>query len=121
MVWFSTKNKIQEQKSDLDFTPKFKITYPEGWHERQTMSVKDKCDHFNNWASKLQLWIQILKILQTMKMKIPNKRRDTDEGHLASLIRRKMITKVKSSKKDYNRKNKNWRGESPSLYLLYVH
>jgi hypothetical protein len=53
MVWFSTKNKIQEQKSDLDFTPKFKITYPEGWRERQTMSVKDKCDHFNNWASKL--------------------------------------------------------------------
>ena len=53
MVWFSTKNKIQEQKSDLDFTPKFKITYPEGRHERQTMSVKDKCDHFNNWASKL--------------------------------------------------------------------
>jgi len=53
MVWFSTKNKIQEQKSDLDFTPKFKTTYPKGWHERGKMSLKEKTEHFNNWASKL--------------------------------------------------------------------
>ncbi len=56
-----------------------------------------------------------------MKMDIPNKRRNTEEGHMANMIRRKMITKVKASKKDYNRKNKDWRGESPSLYLSYVH
>jgi hypothetical protein len=49
---------------------------------------------------------------------IPNKRRSTEEGHLAALVRRKMITKVKYSKKDYNRKNKDWKGESPSLYVL---
>jgi hypothetical protein len=53
MAWFSSKVKTQEKVNDLDFTPKFKVTYPEGWHERQTMSIKDKCDHFNNWASKL--------------------------------------------------------------------
>lgn len=53
MAWFSFKTKTQEKVSDLDFVPKFKVTYPEGWHERQNMSTKDKCDHFNNWASKL--------------------------------------------------------------------
>jgi len=40
---------------------------------------------------------------------------------MAQLIRRKMITQTKSSKKTYNRKNKSWKGESPSLYLYYVH
>jgi hypothetical protein len=54
-------------------------------------------------------------------MKIPNKRRSTDEGHLAALVRRKMIAKNHGDKKKYNRKNKDWRGESPSLYLSYVH
>jgi len=53
--------------------------------------------------------------------KIPNKRRPRTEGHMAQLIRRKMITQTKSSKKTYNRKNKSWKGESPSLYLYYVH
>jgi hypothetical protein len=52
---------------------------------------------------------------------IPNKRRSTEEGHLAALIRRKMIAKNHGDKKKYDRKNKDWRGESPSLYLLNVH
>ena len=53
MAWFSSKIKTQEKINDLDFIPKFKVTYPKGWYERQNMSTKDKCDHFNNWASKL--------------------------------------------------------------------
>jgi hypothetical protein len=60
-----------------------------------------------------------MKIL--MMKDIPNKRRSTDEGHLAALVRRKMIAKNHGDKKKYNRKNKDWRGESPSLYLSYVH
>jgi hypothetical protein len=59
--------------------------------------------------------------MKITKMKIPNKRRSTDEGHLAALVRRKMIAKNHGDKKKYNRKNKDWRGESPSLYLSYVH
>jgi hypothetical protein len=54
-----------------------------------------------------------------MKKKIPNKRRGTEEGHMAALIRRKMITRMKMSKKDYNRNDKTWRGESSSLHLKY--
>jgi hypothetical protein len=60
-----------------------------------------------------------MKIL--MMKDIPNKRRSTDEGHLAALVRRRMIAKNHGDKKKYNRKNKDWRGESPSLYLSYVH
>jgi hypothetical protein len=56
-----------------------------------------------------------------MMKDIPNKRRSTDEGHLAALVRRKMIAKNHGDKKKYNRKNKDWRGESPSLYLLHAH
>jgi len=52
---------------------------------------------------------------------IPNKRRSTEERHLAALVRRKMIERDHGDKKKYNRKNKDWRGESPSLYLSYVH
>jgi hypothetical protein len=59
--------------------------------------------------------------MKITKMKIPNKRRSTDEGHLAALVRRKMIAKNHGDKKKYNRKNKDWRGESPSLYLLHAH
>ena len=42
-------------------------------------------------------------------------------GHLAALIRRKMTSRDHGDKKKYDRKNKDWRGESPSLYLSYVH
>jgi hypothetical protein len=52
-VWFSSTDKTQEQVNDLDVTPKFKTTYPKGWHERRKMSLKEKTEHFNNWASKL--------------------------------------------------------------------
>jgi hypothetical protein len=45
----------------------------------------------------------ILKILWMMKMNIPNKRRNTEEGHLANLIRRKMIAKNHGDKKKFSR------------------
>ena len=80
----------------------FKATYPEGWEKRKTMTQKEKTEYFNKWASKLQLWITILKILQTMKP-IPNKRRSTEEGHLAALIRRKMIERNHGDKKKFSR------------------
>jgi hypothetical protein len=39
-----------------------------------------------------------------LKMKdIPNKRRSTEEGHLANLIRRKMIARDHGDKKKFNR------------------
>ena len=44
----------------------------------------------------------ILKIGRMMK-KIPNSRRDTEEGHLANLIRRKMISKNHGDKKKFSR------------------
>ena len=44
----------------------------------------------------------ILKIGLMMK-KIPQSRRDTEEGHLANLIRRKMISKNHGDKKKFNR------------------
>ena len=44
----------------------------------------------------------ILKIGRMMK-KIPNNRRDTEEGHLANLIRRKMISKNHGDKKKFSR------------------
>jgi hypothetical protein len=51
---------------------------------------------------------------------IPNKRRSTEEGHLAALIRRKMIAKNHGDKKKYDRKNKDWRGnDSPPLIYIY--
>ena len=56
-----------------------------------------------------------LKILLTMK-NIPNKRRGKEEGHMAALIRRKMITKTKSSKKEYTRDNKTWKNENSFLH-----
>jgi len=31
----------------------FKVTYPEGWHDRQKMTTKEKTEYFNKWASKL--------------------------------------------------------------------
>ena len=80
----------------------FKVTYPPNWKKRQTLKGKAKTEYFNKWASKLQLWITILKILQTMKP-IPNKRRSTEEGHLAALVRRKMIAKNHGDKKKFNR------------------
>jgi hypothetical protein len=52
--------------------------------------------------------------MKTTRMKIPNKRRSTDEGHLAALVRRKMISKNHGDKKKYNRKDNSWKGESPS-------
>ena len=44
----------------------------------------------------------ILKIGLMMK-KIPQSRRDTEEGHLANLIRRKMISKNHGDKKKFSR------------------
>jgi hypothetical protein len=41
--------------------------------------------------------------MKTTKMKIPNKRRSTDEGHLAALVRRKMISKNHGDKKKFSR------------------
>jgi hypothetical protein len=38
-----------------------------------------------------------------MMKKIPQSRRDTEEGHLANLIRRKMISKNHGDKKKFNR------------------
>jgi hypothetical protein len=38
-----------------------------------------------------------------MKMNILNKRRNTEEGHLANLIRRKMIAKNHGDKKKFSR------------------
>jgi hypothetical protein len=39
-----------------------------------------------------------------MELVLKNNRRSKDEGHMAGLIRRKMIQKVVPSKKAYNRK-----------------
>ena len=44
----------------------------------------------------------ILKTIRMMK-KIPQSRRDTEEGHLANLIRRKMISKNHGDKKKFSR------------------
>jgi hypothetical protein len=45
-----------------------------------------------------------MTILKILKMKdIPNKRRSTEEGHLANLIRRKMIARDHGDKKKFNR------------------
>jgi hypothetical protein len=38
-----------------------------------------------------------------MMKKIPQSRRDTEEGHLANLIRRKMIAKNHGDKKKFSR------------------
>ena len=43
----------------------------------------------------------ILKIL--MMKKIPQSRRNTEEGHMAALIRRKMISKNHGDKKKFSR------------------
>jgi len=40
-----------------------------------------------------------------MELKMKNNRRSKDDGHMAQLIRRKMIQKSVPSKKVYNRKN----------------
>ena len=40
-----------------------------------------------------------------MELKIKNNRRSKEEGHMAQLIRRKMIQQSVPSKKTYNRKN----------------
>jgi hypothetical protein len=40
-----------------------------------------------------------------MKNEMKNKRRSNEEGHMAQLIRRKMIQKSKPSGKVYQRKN----------------
>ena len=49
----SKTEKTLEKTSDLEVTPTFKVTYPEGWKERQNASMKEKTEHFNKWASKL--------------------------------------------------------------------
>jgi hypothetical protein len=49
----SKTEKTLEKTSDLEVIPTFKVTYPKGWHERQNSSMKEKTEHFNNWASKL--------------------------------------------------------------------
>jgi hypothetical protein len=53
MVFSSKTEKTLEKTSDLEVIPTFKVTYPKGWHERQNSSMKEKTEHFNNWASKL--------------------------------------------------------------------
>ena len=53
MVFSSKTKKTPEKINDLEVTPIFKVTYPKGWHERQNSSMKEKTEHFNNWASKL--------------------------------------------------------------------
>jgi hypothetical protein len=53
MVFSSKTKKTPEKINDLEVTPIFKVTYPKGWHERGKMSLKEKTEHFNNWASKL--------------------------------------------------------------------
>ena len=40
-----------------------------------------------------------------MELKMKNNRRSKEEGHMAQLIRRKMIQQSVPSKKAYNRKN----------------
>lgn len=51
--------------------------------------------------------------------KIPNKRRDTEEGHMAALVRRKMITRNHGDLKKYTRKNKHKGWDSnPSLIKI---
>ena len=34
-------------------TIKARTVYPPNWEARQKMTTREKCDHFNNWASKL--------------------------------------------------------------------
>lgn len=55
LVSFLKQKQTQDKNSNHDLTipTNFKVTYPKDWHSRQTMPLKDKCDHFNNWASKL--------------------------------------------------------------------
>ena len=53
MVFSLKTEKTQEKINDLEIKPGFKVTYPEDWHKRQNASLKEKTQHFNNWASKL--------------------------------------------------------------------
>ena len=34
-------------------TIKARTVYPPNWEARQKMTIREKCDHFNNWADKL--------------------------------------------------------------------
>ena len=56
--------------------------------------------------------------MKTTKMKIPNKRRSTDEGHLANLIRRKMISKNHGDKKKFSRNELKREGRKGPHYIL---
>jgi len=53
MVLPSSTELTQEKESDLEVTPRFKVTYPENWEKRKTMNAQEKTEYFNNWASKL--------------------------------------------------------------------
>jgi len=54
-----------------------------------------------------------------MELKMKNNRRTKEDGHMAALIRRKMIQKFVPSKKAYNRKNnssKIWNSQESFVY-----
>jgi hypothetical protein len=54
-----------------------------------------------------------------MELTLKNNRRSTEEGHMAALIRRKMIQQSVPSKKAYNRKkssNNIWNSEKDFVY-----
>jgi hypothetical protein len=53
LVLRSSTDSIQETESDLKITPRFKVTVPPNWEQRQQLKGKEKTEYFNNWASKL--------------------------------------------------------------------
>lgn len=55
-----------------------------------------------------------------MMKNIPNKRRDTEEGHLANLIRRKMIAKNHGDKKKFNRNGLKCEDRKGPHYISFV-
>jgi len=53
-----------------------------------------------------------------MKMEIPNKRRSTEEGHMANMIRRKMISKNHGDKKKFSRNELKREDQKGPHYIL---